>query len=72
MKKLIEIKDKEIFKNENKDFNYLIEGENLHGLEILKSEYDNKINLIYIDPPYNTGRDLIYKNKYGVCTFGVL
>jgi len=65
MKKLIEIKDKEIFKNENKPFNYLIEGENLHGLEILKSEYDNKIDLIYIDPPYNTGGDLIYKNKYG-------
>jgi len=65
MKKLIEIKDKEIFKNENKPFNYLIEGENLHGLEILKTEYENKIDLIYIDPPYNIGSGLIYKNKYG-------
>lgn len=41
-----------------------IEGENLEVLKILQKSYHNKIKMIYIDPPYNTGRDFIYKNNF--------
>lgn len=41
-----------------------IEGENLEVLKILQKSYNNKIKMIYIDPPYNTGKDFIYKDNY--------
>ena len=44
--------------------NIYIEGDNLDTLKILEESYLNKIKCIYIDPPYNTGRNLIYKNNY--------
>lgn len=44
--------------------NIYIEGDNLDVLKILQESYLNKIKCIYIDPPYNTGRNLIYKNDY--------
>ncbi len=44
--------------------NIYIEGDNLEVLKILQESYLNKIKCIYIDPPYNTGRNLIYKNDY--------
>jgi adenine-specific DNA-methyltransferase len=44
--------------------NIFIEGENLESLKILKKSYAGKIKLIYIDPPYNTGQDFIYKDDY--------
>lgn len=44
--------------------NIYIEGENLEALKILQESYLNKIKCIYIDPPYNTGKNLIYKNDY--------
>ena len=43
--------------------NFLIEGDNLASLKLLEKTHAGKIDLIYIDPPYNTGRNLIYKNK---------
>ena len=43
--------------------NIYIEGDNLEVLKILQESYLNKIKCIYIDPPYNTGRNLIYKNR---------
>ena len=46
-------------------FNYLIEGDNLHSLKILEKTHRGKIDVIYIDPPYNTGnRDFIYDDNY--------
>ena len=45
--------------------NIYIEGDNLDALKILRETYAGKIKLIYIDPPYNTGHDFIYKDNYG-------
>ena len=44
--------------------NIYIEGDNLEALKILQESYLNKIKFIYIDPPYNTGNDFIYKDNY--------
>jgi len=44
--------------------NLLIEGDNLDALKILRESYLGKIDIIYIDPPYNTGTDLIYKDNF--------
>lgn len=44
--------------------NIFIEGENLDALKILQESYLGKIKCIYIDPPYNTGKDFIYKDNY--------
>ena len=44
--------------------NLYIEGDNLEVLKILQETYLGKIDVIYIDPPYNTGKNLIYKNNY--------
>lgn len=44
--------------------NIIIEGENLEVLKILKSNYREKIKVIYIDPPYNTGEDFLYNDDY--------
>lgn len=44
--------------------NLFIEGDNLEALKLLQETYLGKIKMIYIDPPYNTGRNLIYKNDY--------
>lgn len=48
--------------------NIYIEGDNLEALKILQESYLNKIKCIYIDPPYNTGRNLIYKNDFSIDT----
>lgn len=54
--------------NESDDFettgNLYIEGDNLDILKLLRETYLNKIKMIYIDPPYNTGKDFIYKDKF--------
>ena len=44
--------------------NVYIKGDNLEGLKILQESYLHKIKVIYIDPPYNRGKDLIYKDNY--------
>ena len=44
--------------------NLFIEGDNLDALKLLQETYLGKVKMIYIDPPYNTGRNLIYKNDY--------
>ncbi|WP_207896409.1 site-specific DNA-methyltransferase [Brevundimonas sp. 357] len=51
--------------------NLLIEGDNLEVLKLLQKSFNRKIKAIYIDPPYNTGRNLIYPNDYqdGVRTY---
>ncbi|KIO57290.1 MULTISPECIES: site-specific DNA-methyltransferase [Bacillus] len=50
--------------NEETTNNVFIEGDNLEVLRILKKSYAGKIKMIYIDPPYNTGNDFIYKDNY--------
>ena len=53
-------------KNWDKTENLFIEGDNLDALKLLQESYLGKIKLIYIDPPYNTGNNLIYKNDFAV------
>ncbi|MCM1499866.1 MAG: site-specific DNA-methyltransferase [Clostridium sp.] len=48
--------------------NLYIEGDNLEVLKLLQETYLGKIKVIYIDPPYNTGRNLIYKNDFASST----
>ncbi len=48
--------------------NLFIEGDNLDALKLLQETYLNKVKMIYIDPPYNTGRNLLYKNDYSQTT----
>jgi adenine-specific DNA-methyltransferase len=45
--------------------NIFIEGDNLEVLKLLQKAYFGKIKVIYIDPPYNTGKEFIYPDKYG-------
>lgn len=59
-----EVKDKEIVGDvDNPNFNFLLEGDNLHSLKLLKKTHKSKIDVIYIDPPYNTGsKDFLYND----------
>lgn len=50
----------------DKTENIYIEGDNLEVLKILQESYLNKIKMIYIDPPYNTGTNMIYTNDFSV------
>ena len=50
--------------NFNNTKNIYIEGDNLEVLKILQESYLNKIKMIYIDPPYNTGNDFVYNDDY--------
>ena len=55
-------------KEESKDWdnteNLYIEGDNLEVIKLLQESYLNKIKMIYIDPPYNTGNDFIYNDDF--------
>ncbi|MDQ5910339.1 MAG: adenine-specific DNA-methyltransferase [Pseudomonadota bacterium] len=44
--------------------NLMIEGDNLEVLKLLQKSYTGKVKLIYIDPPYNTGKDFVYPDDY--------
>ena len=48
--------------------NIFIEGDNLDALKLLQESYLNKIKLIYIDPPYNTGNDFVYDDDFAETT----
>ncbi len=56
--------DKEISKDWDTTQNIFIEGDNLEVLKLLQKSYANRIKMIYIDPPYNTGKDFVYKDNY--------
>ncbi len=56
--------NKEKSKNWDTTENLYIEGDNLEVLKLLQKSYSNKIKLIYIDPPYNTGKDFVYKDNF--------
>src|SRR5690625_5038523 len=55
-------------KEDSKDWdnteNLYIEGDNLEVLKLLQKSYFNKVKMIYIDPPYNTGGDFVYKDNF--------
>jgi len=60
-----EVKSKEIITDKNKPVNLLIEGDNYHALSVLNYTHAKKVNVIYIDPPYNTGSDEFkYNDKW--------
>lgn len=50
--------------NPNESENLIIEGENLEVLKLLSESYREQIKCIYIDPPYNTGKDFVYSDNY--------
>jgi adenine-specific DNA-methyltransferase len=50
--------------NPNKSENLIIEGENLQVLKLLSNSYREQVKCIYIDPPYNTGKDFVYSDNF--------
>lgn len=62
---LKEVKGKEIKTDPSKPTNILIEGDNYHALSVLNYTHQGKIDVIYIDPPYNTGnKDFKYNDNF--------
>ena len=58
------VQEKDI-KNNDDDYNIMIEGDNYHALQVLNYTHKEKIDVIYIDPPYNTGnKDFVYNDKF--------
>lgn len=55
---------KEDSKNWDNTDNLYIEGDNLEVLKLLQKSYHNKVKMIYIDPPYNTGKDFVYPDNF--------
>lgn len=60
---------KEECKNAENTGNLYIEGDNLEVLKLLRNSYFNSIDMIFIDPPYNTGNDFIYKDSFSKSIF---
>lgn len=57
--------DKEITTDASDAYNFLLEGDNLHSLRLLEKTHAGRIDVIYIDPPYNTGsQDFKYDDKF--------
>ena len=60
-----EVTDKEIYADVSGNYNFLLEGDNLHSLRLLEKTHRGKIDVIYIDPPYNTkNKDFIYDDAF--------
>lgn len=61
----VEDETRKIIVNEDEAYNFLLEGDNLHSLKLLEKTHKGKIDVIYIDPPYNTGnKDFIYDDCF--------
>ena len=58
----IEDETRKITANEDEAYNFLLEGDNLHSLKLLEKTHKGKIDVIYIDPPYNTGKEFVYND----------
>jgi len=57
--------EREITAAPGKNYNFLLEGDNLHSLKLLEKTHKSKIDVIYIDPPYNTGnKDFVYSDEF--------
>ena len=50
----------------DKTENLYIEGDNLEVLKLLQKNYANQVKMIYIDPPYNTGKDFVYRDRFSL------
>lgn len=60
-----EVPEREIAAAPEQGYNFILEGDNLHSLRLLEKTHSGQIDLIYIDPPYNTGKeDFIYDDNY--------
>lgn len=60
--------DGSLFIDNGGQMNFLIEGDNLASLKLLEKTHKGKLDLIYIDPPYNTGsKDFIYDEAFIAC-----
>lgn len=60
-----EVEEKELITDKEMPCNFLIEGDNLHSLYLLEKTHKGKVDVIYIDPPYNTGnKDFIYDDHF--------
>lgn len=60
-----EVKEREIPAVPGEKYNFLLEGDNLHSLHLLKRTHKGRIDVIYIDPPYNTGKnDFVYDDEF--------
>ena len=55
---------KDLSKDWDTTENIFIEGDNLEVLKVLQKQYHNSIKMIYIDPPYNTGKDFVYPDNF--------
>ncbi len=60
--------DVENSKNWDTTENLFIEGDNLDALKLLQESYLGKVKMIYIDPPYNTGKDFVYHDNFKATT----
>ncbi len=58
----------EASKNWDTTENLFIEGDNLDALKLLQESYLGKVKMIYIDPPYNTGKDFVYRDNFKATT----
>ena len=60
-----EVMDREICADIDSSYNFLLEGDNLHSLRLLEKTHHGKIDMIYIDPPYNTkNKDFVYDDAF--------
>lgn len=60
-----EVPEREIIAAPGQGYNFILEGDNLHSLRLLEKTHKGKIDVIYIDPPYNTGnKDFVYDDVY--------
>ena len=58
----VEDEERKITVNKDVAYNFLLEGDNLHSLKLLEKTHKEKIDVIYIDPPYNTGKEFVYND----------
>lgn len=60
-----EVTEKEIVSDVSRGYDFLLEGDNLHSLHLLEKTHKGKIDVIYIDPPYNRGKnDFVYDDAF--------
>ena len=59
-----EVPEREITAAPGQGYNFILEGDNLHSLRLLEKTHKGKIDVIYIDPPYNLGGDFVYNDDY--------
>ena len=59
-----EVPEREIAAAPGQGYNFILEGDNLHSLRLLEKTHKGKIDVIYIDPPYNLGGDFVYNDDY--------